>query len=154
MIRNIAVLVVAGILLCASACTEDNDYGSIIQPPTNNEISSLWRGTYSGTCRLTSYGSGYVTRAIELRILDMGDNTVQVRAYLVPDFIESESSNCQGEVVETGRCQIRRLVEDTWYLCTLNRAGRFITGNMQTYQEGHAGQPNWLINSIDVVLEP
>ncbi len=152
--RWIPVLLVVVVGLMCGGCSEDDEYSAIIQAPTNNPISSVWRGTYAGTCKLSAYNSANQTRSIELRIIDLGDDTERIRAYLVPNFIESESSSLEGEVTDINRCQIHRLVEDTWYLCTLNKAGRFISGSITTYQEGHAGQPNWVINNIDVSLVP
>jgi len=148
---TIAVLAVV-LAVSTVGCSEDEEYGSMLPPVTNNEISSLWRGTYSGTCRHSSRTSAYETRDIDLRIRDMGDNTVQVRAYLRPDFPASESGDMEGVVASATLLRIRRLVETSWYECNLNKAGRVITGSMNVYEAG-SPEPAWLINQIDVLLD-
>ncbi len=139
--RWIPVLLVVVVGLMCGGCSEDDEYSAIIQAPTNNPISSVWRGTYAGTCKLSAYNSANQTRSIELRIIDLGDDTVRIRAYLVPNFIESESSSLEGEVTDINRCQIHRLVEDTWYLCTLNKAGASSQGASRLIRRGMPANP-------------
>ena len=151
--RSLWLLFAFILFATVTGCSDDDEYGSILPPPTNNEISSTWRGTYVGTCMMTAFGSPYEARDIELRVSDLGDNTVRVRAYLTPDFIQSEGGQMEGEVATTTNLLIHRLVEDSWYVCNMAKAGRVISGSMNSYQMGHEGDPEWVINNIQVLRE-
>jgi len=104
------------VLVLISACAQDSQYDGLFTP-MNNEISSQWRGTYTGTGRLTQQGliDGEAC-TVELRIIDMGDNTVRILAYLIPDFPFSENGRLEGEATSITECRITRM-DDLEYQC-------------------------------------
>jgi len=137
------------------ACAEDTQYEGLFTP-TNNEISSQWRGTYTGTGRLTHPPLiDAQLHTVEIRVTDMGDETVRIRAFLMPDFPFSETSRLEGRVESLTRCRISRNVDDQWYTCTLAKAGRTITGSIAVYPlgQGVGGSPDWTITSISVLKD-
>lgn len=153
MIRYSTILMAVSLVLCISGCSEDDEYGSIIQAPTNNEFSSVWRGTYRGSCMLTIRGEPTMPYVMELRVSDLGDNSVRIRSFLVPNFVEAELGYHQGFVTNVSVCSIQRLYDSFWYMCSLYRAGSNISGSIQVFRDGHSAEPEWVISGIHVSLE-
>ncbi len=157
--RNIVTrwmtVTVLTVLMFTGACTEDPQYEGLFTP-SNNEISSQWRGTYNGTCTLTSPPLIFNNaRTIQLRVIDLGDESVRVQAYLIPDFPTTEQGQIEGRVESLTRCIISRNIAEISYSCNLAKAGRRITGTMVANMIGGSGgaSTEWIVGNISVLKE-
>jgi hypothetical protein len=153
-VTRLTTVVILTVLMFVGACTEDPQYDGLFTP-SNNEMSSQWRGTYNGTCTLTSPPLiSNNARTIQLRIIDLGDESVRVRAYLVPDFPLTEQGQIEGRVASLTRCIISRNIAEITYGCNLTKAGRRVTGSMVANALGGGGaNTEWIVGNINVLME-
>jgi len=151
MIRSMLLLVV--LMAVLSSCEQEDLYG--IPPVTNNELSAPWSGEYHGTCVLTLGGSMTgQTRPIMLRIRDVGDNYIRVKAYLVPTFWPSEQDKLELPVLSATACRDRVNVVEQWWFGNFNRSGNEVRGSIAVYPISNSiNEPDWVISGIIATRE-
>ena len=149
--RSAVLLVILMVVL--SGCEQEDLYG--IPPVTNNELSAPWSGEYSGTCVLSLDGgvTGQV-RPIMLRIRDVGDNYIRVKAYLTPTFWPSEQDKLELPVLSATACRNQVNVVEQWWFGQFNRSGNQVQGSIAVYPiSGSINEPEWVISGINAIRE-
>ncbi len=145
------IIAVLAALAMLGGCSEDEEYGIVRPPPTNNPISSVWAGRYYGTARLQTADGQNRLEDVELRVTDLGEDWVKVRIYFEPSFVQSERGFHEGQVLSVTRFYLVDLpIDGMLYSASLDKSGPRITGSMLAETQGQVVE--WRITAIDVEM--
>ena len=145
--RLLPLLLLPALLLLG--CEQDDPFA--LPPITNNELSSQWVGTYTGTAVLSFGGSDQGERLpATVRIYDLGDDYVRVKIFLTPTFGASEQNRLELPVQSGTRCSGSINVVELWWYGNFTRSGDHLSGGVTVYPVGgSAAAPDWSITGID-----